>query len=162
MFSVFLLVRCQRATDKKMKVVPRATSHTRTVSSNPPDTSKLDEGLKLTQNTKLVCPLRTLTMANCVERKFWSVRTQKTPRRTSSTLQIYIVLSSDADARNSPSNDQATSDTPSVWPSSVSMSSPCSTSHTLTSLSAASSHKSGEAMRRGSTHNTTRVSFRPG
>ena len=53
--------------------VPRATSHTRTDSSKLPDASNVDDGLKFTQKTKLVCPCRTFTTVNCsVERERYS------------------------------------------------------------------------------------------
>ena len=119
-----------------------ATSHTLTVSSNPPETRRLHLGLKLTQKTKLVCPLSILTVSpyqNTTVRQFaWRRPSEKVP--TVSILHILIVLSSDADARNSQSLDQAMSEIPSVWPTKVSRSSPFSQSHIFTSLSAANLH----------------------
>lgn len=49
-----------------------------------------------------------------------------------------MVLSSEADARYSPSPDQAMSDMPSLWPVKVRMISPEYASHNFTSLSAPS------------------------
>lgn len=51
-------------------------------------------------------------------------------------LHIFMVLSSDADARNSPSCDQAMSEIPWSWPESVRKISPVYASHSLMTLSA--------------------------
>ena len=42
---------------------PLATSHTRTVSSKPPETSRFDLGLKFTQKTKFVWPFSVFTVS---------------------------------------------------------------------------------------------------
>ena len=64
-FNVLPILRLGQGLVLGSTSVPRATSQTRTDSSNPPDASMLEEGLKFTQKTKLVCPYRTLGTAFC-------------------------------------------------------------------------------------------------
>lgn len=120
------------------KHTPRATSHTLTVSSNPPDANKLDEGLKFTQKTKFVWPSMTFDSSYYTPGLLSASRNSECGSTlTVSRFHSRTDLSSDADARNSPFTDQATSEMPSVCPSNVWMMSPVSESHSLTSLSAA-------------------------
>ena len=55
---------------------------------------------------------------------------------TESTSHIRILVSSDADARNTPSGDQAMSEFPAVWPFKSRMRKPVKGFHILTTLSA--------------------------
>lgn len=95
-------------------------------------------GLKFTQKTKLVCPFNVFSQTPLASPGLQSTNCHEQLGLTVSTTHMRTVLSSEAEARSSLSDDHAMSDSPSVWPFRVFRISPVYAFHSLINLSPAS------------------------